>query len=87
MGNAPNVAREHYLTVTKEHCRKPVEEDESLTGDKLGMQTPAQPRKDAQKKSRTPREVRENVTLSEVVAILGNGRVAGTGFEPATSRL
>ena len=41
----------------------------------------------AQKKSRSVEIVRENTSFSEVVGILENARMAGTGFEPATSRL
>ena len=58
-------------------------EDENwgLTGDKLGMQTPAEPCTTAQKKSRTTKMARENASFSEVVSVLENTQVAGTGFE------
>ena len=58
-----------------------------LTGDKRGMQTPAVSRTEAHEKSRTPLEVRDNAKFANVVDHLENGRIAGTGFEPATSRL
>ncbi len=51
------------------------------------MQPPATGRTDAHKKSRIVKNVRENASFSEVVDILENAQVAGTGFEPATSRL
>ena len=86
LGNTPKVAHRHYLTLTEEHYKRAVENG-GLTGDKLGTQTPAGCRADSHKKSRTPYEVRENATFSEVVGILENARVAGAGFEPATSRL
>ncbi len=85
-GNTPRVAHKHYLTVTEEHY-KTAAENGGLAGDKLGTQTPAAPRTGAHEKTRTPKEVRENASFSEVVGILENARVAGTGFEPATSRL
>ena len=58
-------------------------EDENwgLTGDKLGMQPPAEPRTTAQKKSRATKMARENVFFSEVVSVFKNTQVAGTGFE------
>ena len=87
LGNTPNVAHKHYLTVTEEHYQKAAEENGGLAGDKRGTQTPATPRNKAHEKTRTPCEVRENGSFSEVVDILENARVAGTGFEPATSRL
>jgi len=86
LGNTPNVAHKHYLTVTEDHFKKAVE-NWGQTGDKLGTQTPATARTGAHEKTRTPQEVRENASFSEVVGILESARVAGTGFEPVTSRL
>jgi len=86
MGNTPSVAHKHYLTVTEDHFQQATE-NWGQTGDKLGTQPPVLPRTESQQKTRTPKKVRENATFAEVVAILENGRVAGTGFEPATSRL
>jgi len=86
LGNTPNVAHKHYLTVTEEHFKAAVENG-GLAGDKRGMRTPAESSTQPQEKTRTPQEVRENASFSEVVGILENARVAGTGFEPATSRL
>ena len=51
------------------------------------MQTPVLSRTNAHEKTREVHFVEENASFSEVVAILENGQVAGTGFEPATSRL
>ena len=51
------------------------------TGDKLGMQPPAEPRTTALKKSRATKMARENVSFSEIVSVLENTQVAGTGFE------
>ena len=86
MGNTPNVARKHYLTVTEDHFQTAVNSGEDF-GDKRGTQTPVLPRTDSHEKTRVVHEVQENTGFSEVVAILESGRVAGTGFEPATSRL
>ena len=86
LGNTPTVAHKHYLTVTEEHYSSATSSG-GQTGDKRGMQPPVLPRMDTQEKTRTPHEVRENASFSEVVDILENARVAGTGFEPATSRL
>ena len=41
------------------------------------MQPPVLPRNESQEKTRTPHEVRENASFSEVVDILENARVAG----------
>ena len=59
-------------------------EDENwgLTGDKLGMQPPAERGRTAQKKSRTITMARENVSFSEVVGVLENTLVAGEGLVP-----
>ena len=86
MGNTPSVAHKHYLTVTEDHFQQATE-NWGQTGDKLGTQPPVLPRTESQQKTRTPEKIGENATFAEVVAILENGRVAGTGFEPATSRL
>ena len=86
LGNTPSVAHKHYLTVTEQNYQDAVKGG-GETGDWLGMQTPATTRTGAHKKTRTPQEVRANASFSEVVGILENARVAGTGFEPVTSRL
>jgi len=86
LGNTPSVAHKHYLTVTDEHYRVAAENG-GLAGDKRGTQTPVTPRTGAHEKTRNLHKVRENASFSEVVDILENARVAGTGFEPATSRL
>ena len=85
LGNTPSVARKHYLTVTEDHYRTAAAWGQ--TGDKRGTQTPVETRVDAHEKSREPHKLRENATFSDVVDILENARMAGTGFEPATSRL
>jgi integrase len=102
LGNTPNIAHKHYLTVTDDHyheavrCTEVIGSQESSsdpqtpwgqTGDKRGTQPLTRRHKESQEKTRTPQKVRENATFAEVVAILENGQVAGTGFEPATSRL
>jgi len=94
LGNTPGVANKHYLTVTEDHFQMAAggegqSEDENWgqTGDKLGMQPPAGGCTGAQKKSRTIKMARENTSFSEIVSVLENTQVAGTGFEPATSRL
>ncbi|MCA8998860.1 MAG: site-specific integrase [Planctomycetaceae bacterium] len=82
LGNTPNVAQKHYLTVTDDHFASAAK-----TGDKRGMQTPAGSREESHAKSRTLHKVRENASFSEVVAILEDGRVAVEGFEPPTRGL
>ena len=86
LGNTPNVAHKHYLTVTEVDYSRAVQNG-GLAGDKRGMQPPVLLRTESHEKTRTPHEVRENASFSDVVDILENARVAGTGFEPATSRL
>ena len=86
LGNTPHVALKHYLTVTDEDYQKAVQ-NWGLTGDKLGTQPPAEPRTGVHEKTRVAQNIGENASFSEVVDILENARVAGTGFEPATSRL
>ena len=51
------------------------------TGDWLGMQTPAEPRMTAQKKSRATKMARKHVSFSGIVSVLENTQVAVTGFE------
>jgi len=84
LGNTPRVAHKHYLTLTDEDFDAAIETE---TGDKRGMQPPVEGRKEAQKKTRVVTEVPENASFADLVDILENARVAGTGFEPATSRL
>ena len=86
LGNSPRVAQNHYLTVTEEHFQFAVSDD-LLTGDKLGMQTPAEGCTTAQKKSRTTKMARENTSFSEIVDVLENTLVAEEGFEPPTRGL
>jgi integrase len=84
LGNTPDVAHKHYLTVTDSDF------DSALkikTGDWLGMQTPVSCRNDSQKKTRTVVNVRENASFAEVVGILENARVAEEGLEPPTRGL
>ena len=78
LGNTPRVAHKHYLTLTDEDFDAAVE---SETGDWLGMQPPAGPRTGAHEKTRVAQNIRENASFSEVVDILENVRVTGTGFE------
>ena len=80
LGNTPHVALKHYLTVTDEDYQKAVQ-NWGLTGDKLGTQPPAEPRTGAHEKTRVAQNIGENASFSEVVDILENARVAGTGFE------
>ena len=79
LGNTPNVALKHYLTVTEDHFQNTVENG-GLAGDKTASNA-------SHKKTRTLQEVWGKANLSEIVDILVNVQVAGTGFEPATSRL
>ena len=79
LGNTPNVARKHYLTVTEDHFRTAATGGQ--TGDKRGTRTLAETRSDAHEKTRTPVEVRENASFSEVIDLLRETLVAGTGFE------
>ena len=61
--------------------------DNLLTGDKLGMQPPAASRTAAHEKTRAVVTARVNTAFAEIADILENAQIAGTGFEPATSRL
>ena len=89
MGNTPNVAQKHYLKVTDEHFTEAAKVGTpwGCDGDKRGTQSPAADRKTTQEKSRTPVRVRDNAKFADVVNVLQNVQMAGTGFEPATSRL
>ena len=78
----PTVAHKHYLTVTDEHF-----DSASKTGDSLGMQPPVLPRREAQEKTRTYHQVRENACFSAVVGMLENARIAAEGLEPPTRGL
>ena len=80
MGNSPRVAQNHYLTVTEEHFQFAVSDD-LLTGDKLGMQTPAGGRTAAHEKTRVVINARENMSFSEIVDVLENTLVAEEGLE------
>ena len=82
----PAIARKHELTVREDHFKQAAS-GAYLTGDKLGMHTPAGPRTEAHEKTRVSQTVRENTSFLHVVDILENAQMAGTGFEPATSRL
>ena len=80
LGNTSHVARKHDLTVTDEDYQKAVQ-NWGLTGDKLWTQPPAEPRTGAHEKTRVAQNIGKNASFSEVVDILENARVAGTGFE------
>ena len=82
LGNTPNVAHKHYLTVTSDHFARAIK-----TGDSLGMHTPVSPRKQPQKAKHKVYRVKENAAFSEVVGILENALVAEEGFEPPTRGL
>jgi integrase len=84
MGNTPNIAHKHYLTVTDDDFTSAAQ---SPAGNSRGTQTPETGCNEAQKKTSDLTEIPENAGFAEIVAILENDRVAGTGFEPATSRL
>lgn len=84
LGNTPRIAHKHYLTVTDNDFDAAAA---TGTGDWLGMQTPAESRTDAQKKTRDLQKVPENASFADVVGILEDAGVAGAGFEPTTSRL
>ena len=86
LGNTPNIAHKHYLTVTDEDFKKATQNG-GLAGDKRGMQPPATQSRQVNNKTRSPYEVRENDSFSDVVAILENGLVAEEGFEPPTRGL
>ncbi len=82
LGNSPAVARKDYLTVTNEHFASAPK-----IGNSLGMQPPVPSRTEAQKKTHTHKEVRENASFSEVVDMLDDARVAAEGLEPPTRGL
>lgn len=76
LGNTPSIAHKHYLTTTDDHFAAAIN-----AGDKLGTQTPVGTRSDSQKKTHATRNVRENASFSEVVAILEDRLVAEEGLE------
>jgi hypothetical protein len=78
LGNTPTIAYKHYLTVTDDDFDSAVA---TKTGDWLGMQTPAEARRESHAKSRDVHNVQENASFSEVVAILEDSRVAEEGLE------
>jgi hypothetical protein len=80
--STPSIADKHYRTVTDDHFAAAAE-----SGDKLGTQMPVGARGESQKKTRTIRQVPENATFSERVAILKNDQIAEEGFEPPTRGL
>jgi hypothetical protein len=84
LANTPTIAHKHYLTVTDGDYDKALT---TKTRDWRGIQTPADGRTEAQKKTRTVHQVRENASSAEVVGILENARVAEEGLEPPTRGL
>ncbi len=84
LGNTPDIAHKHYLTVTDSDFDVALK---TKTGDWLGMQTPVSSRNESQQKTRTVVNVRENASFAEVVGILENALVAEEGFEPPTRGL
>ena len=81
-GFLPHLASERKSRRFRRHVNRDFVDDLAVN-----LQPPAEGRTEAQKKTRVPREVPENASFSEIMGILKNDRVAGTGFEPATSRL
>lgn len=78
LGNTPTIAHKHYLTLTDEDFESA---RNKLPGDSRGMQPPVSSRTEAQKKTRTVHQVRENASCAEVAGILENARVAEEGLE------
>ena len=66
------VADRHDQTVTDDHFA-----DAQESGDELGMQHPVLNRGEAHEKTRSVHNVRENVSFSEVVAILEDSLPCG----------
>ena len=88
IGNTPEIANKHYLTVTDEHFEMAAATDTQnrdeiwgQTGDKRGTQPPATPRTALQKKSQFVINARENTCFSDIVGILENTLVAEEGLE------
>jgi integrase len=88
IGNTPEIANKHYLTVTDEHFEMAAATDTEnrdeiwgQTGDKRGTQPPATPRTALQKKSQFVINARENTCFSDIVGILENTLVAEEGLE------
>ena len=79
LGNTPNIAHRHYLTVTETHFQDAAENG-GRTGDKRGMQPPVTPRTDSHEKTLTPHEVRENATFAEVVDVLDSCEEVSEGI-------
>jgi hypothetical protein len=88
IGNKPEIANKHYLTVTDEHFEMAAATDTqnrdeiwAQTGDKLGTQPPATPRTALQRKSQFVINARENTYFLDIVGILENTLVAEEGLE------
>ena len=91
LGNSPSVAMRHYLMTTDEHFQSATEGEQNIT-------TPKALQKAAQSVHETPRNSQQvNTPAQEKTPVLQGlacsceslqvQGIAGTGFEPATSRL
>jgi len=80
MGNTPKVAHKYYLTVTEQHFKEAVQNG-GLAGNKRGTQPPATQCKQVNTETRSPYEVRDNASFSEVVGVFENALVAEEGLE------
>ena len=86
LGNTPNIAHRHYLTVTEDHFQDAAENG-GLAGDKRGMQPPVTPRTDSHQKPHIPHEVREDATFAEVVDVLNSCDAISLGLTSSGRRL
>ncbi len=90
LGNTPKIALRHYLMVTNDDFEKATEcgaESGAQVAQNAAQQAHAASRTDSQETKQALAEqglVRDRATGGEVMP---NVEVAGTGFEPATSRL
>ncbi|MCA9265816.1 MAG: hypothetical protein KDA60_18265, partial [Planctomycetales bacterium] len=84
LGNTPEVARKHYLTVTPDTVKSAATKK---TGNWLGTQPPASECIEAQEEKPEPYNIPENATFAEVVSVLENTLVAAEGLEPPTRGL
>lgn len=90
LGNTPRIALKHYLTVTDadfEQATKGSAESSANVAQNRAQQPVAISRTDSQETKQAPAQqglVRDRATGGEVMPEV---EVAGTGFEPATSRL
>jgi integrase len=86
LGNTPKVAMRHYLMTTEEHFEDAVNRDQSAA--RKAAQYTSERAENGQKEQ-SPETTQAPVLpgLATICGVMQNTKVAGTGFEPVTSRL